>query len=70
MRWVDRQQHDRITATGVYVIYTDPETFKPTMKFFEIVAQSDSQDLIGLKQAVFATYRKLSLESVLNKIVG
>ena len=53
----------------LYVIFTDPETFKPTMKFFEVVAPADSQDAPGLKNAIFATFHKHSLESVLSKIV-
>ena len=36
----------------LYVIFTDPETFKPTMRFFE-VAPADSQDVPGLKKAIF-----------------
>lgn len=51
------------------VIYTNPETFKPTMKFFEIVAPSYSQDVPGLKQGIFAIFRKNMLELVLRKIV-
>ena len=39
------------------------------MKFFEVVAPSDSQDAPGLKQAIFATFTKNMLELVLNKIV-
>ena len=53
----------------LYVTYTDPETFKPTMKFFEVVAPSDSQDAPGLKQGIFAIFRKNMLKLVLNKIV-
>ena len=53
----------------LYVIFTDPETFKPTMKFFEVIARADSQDAPGLKNAIFATFHKHSLESVLSKIV-
>ena len=37
----------------LYVIFTDPETFKPTMKFFEVVPPADSQDVPGLKKAIF-----------------
>ena len=40
----------------LYVIFTDPETFKPTMKFFEVLAPADSQDAPGLKSAIFATF--------------
>ena len=47
----------------LYVIFTDPETFKPTMKFFEVVATADSQDAPGLKNAIFATFHEHSLES-------
>ena len=39
------------------------------MKFFEVVAPTDSQNAPGLKNAYFATFHKLSLESVLSKIV-
>ena len=39
------------------------------MKFFEFVAPTDSQDAPGLKNAIFATFHKHSLESVLSKIV-
>ena len=51
----------------LYVTFTDPETFKPTMKFFQVLAPIDSQDVPGLKNAIFATFHKHSLESVLNK---
>ena len=47
----------------LYVIFTDPETFKPTMKFFEVVATADCQNAPGLKNAIFATFHKHSLES-------
>ena len=53
----------------LYLIFTDPETFKPTMKFFEIVAPADSEDAPGLKNTIFATFHKHSLESVLSKTV-
>ena len=53
----------------LYVIFTDPETFKPTMKFFKVVTPADSQDAPGLKNAIFATFHKNSLESVLSKTV-
>ena len=58
-----------IEQNVLYVIFTDPETFKPTMKFFKVVAPADSQDAPGLKNAIFATFHKHSLESVLRKIV-
>ena len=53
----------------LYVIFKDPETFKPTMKFLEVVAPADSQDTAGLKNAIFSIFHKHSLESVLSKIV-
>ena len=52
----------------LYVIYTDPETFKPTMKFLEVVAPSNSQNVPGLNQAISAMFRKNILALVLNKI--
>ena len=53
----------------LYVIYTDPETFKPTIKFAEVTASSYNQDAPCLKQAIFAIFRKNMLELVLKKIV-
>ena len=53
----------------LHVIFTGSETFKPNMKFFEVVAPADSQDGPGLKSAIFAAFHKHSLESVLSKIV-
>ena len=41
-----------IAQEVLYVILTDPETFKPTMKFFEVVAPADSQDAPGLKNPI------------------
>ena len=38
------------------------------MKFFEVVAPADSQGAPGLKNAMFTTFHKHSLESVLSKI--
>ena len=53
----------------LYVIFVDPETFKPTIKFLEVVTPSDSQDTPGLKDAITATFKKHSLEAVLEKMV-
>ena len=53
----------------VYVIYTDPETHLPVLKFFRVVAPSVSQDAPGLKQAIIAAFKENSLESALEKIV-
>ena len=39
------------------------------MKFLEVVAPCNSQDVPGLKQAIFAVFRKNMLELILNKIV-
>ena len=37
----DRSTDNNVIEQGVlYVIFTDPETFKPSMKFFEVVARS------------------------------
>ena len=38
------------------------------MKFFEVVAPADSPDTPGLKNAIFVTFHKHSLESALTKI--
>ena len=37
----------------LYVIFTDPEIFKPTMKFFKVFARADSHDAPGLKKHYF-----------------
>ena len=37
----------------LYVIFTDPETFNPTMKIFEVVAPADSEDSPGLKKKCY-----------------
>ena len=53
----------------LYVIFTDPETFKPTLTFFEVIAPQDSQDAAGLKQSIIDAFSKHSLEHLLEKIV-
>ena len=54
----DGSTDNSITQQAVlYVIYCDPETFKPTMKFFEVAAPSYNQDAPGLKQVIFAIFR-------------
>ena len=66
----DGSADNSITQQEVwYVIYTDPETFKPTTEFFEVAAPSYNQDTPDLKQAIFAIFRKNMLELVLKKIV-
>ena len=39
------------------------------MIFFEVAAPSYNQDVPGLKQAIFATFRKNRLELFLKKVV-
>ena len=53
----------------VYDIFADPETCKPTMKFFQVISTADSQDAPGLKQGIIDTFKNFSLECVLEKIV-
>ena len=64
---------DRLTTVlpsrKSFDIFVNPETFKPTIKFLEVVTPSDSQDAPGLKDAITATFKKHSLESVLEKMV-
>ena len=45
----------------VYVIFADPETCKPTMKFFQVISTADSQDAPGLKQGIIDTFKNFSL---------
>ena len=56
--WIDRQQCHRTRA------------FEPTMKFSEVTMHSHCHHVPGLKQAIFAIFRKHLLESVWNKIVS
>ena len=53
----------------LYVIFADPETFKPTLAFFEVIAPPDSQDTPGLKQSIIDVFIKHSLEHLIEKIV-
>ena len=53
----------------LYVIFADPETFKPTLAFFEVIAPPDSQDAPGLKQSIIDVFIKHSLEHLIEKIV-
>ena len=53
----------------IYIIFVDPETSKPTIKFFEVVAPSESQDAPGLKRAITDSFKAHSLESALEKMV-
>ena len=38
------------------MIFADPETFKPTLAFFEVIAPPDSQDAPGLKQSIIDVF--------------
>ena len=53
----------------LYVILVDPETFKPIIKFLEVVMPSCGQEAPRLKDAIRATLKKHSLESVLEKMI-
>ena len=53
----------------VYVAFADPETGKRTLEFLEVVAPSESQDAPGPTKAIIDTFKKNSLESVIEKIV-
>ena len=66
----DGSTDNRVTEQEVlFIIFVHPETFKPTIKFLEVVKPSDSQDTPGLKDAITATFKKHSLEAVLEKMV-
>ena len=53
----------------VYVAFADPETGKPTLAFLEVVAPSESQDAPELRKAIIDTFKRNSLESVIEEIV-
>ena len=63
---MDRRQQHITQQVVLYVIYTDLETFKLTVKFLEVVVPSNSQDVPALNQAIFAMFRKNILELILN----
>ena len=51
----------------LYVIFVDPDTFKPTIKFFEVVAPADSQDAPGLQDAIKETFKSIHLNLCLRR---
>ena len=53
----------------VYVMFTDPDTFKPTLSFFEVLGLDSSQDATGICDAIKAAFKKRNLESALDKLV-
>ena len=52
----------------VYIHFADPEAGKATLAFFKVIAPSKSQDAPGLKKAIIGTFKRNSLESVIEKI--
>ena len=50
------------------MVFTDPETHQPTMKFLE-VETAESHDAPGLKEAIVKAFKSHNLESVLEKLV-
>ena len=52
-----------------YVAFVDPETGKPALVFFEVVAPSKSKDALGLKKAIINTSKRNFLESDIEKII-
>ena len=57
----------------VYVAFADPGTGKGTGKatlvFLEVVIRPEIQDVPGLKKAIINTFKRNSLEFVIEKIV-
>ena len=62
MRWVNGQ---KCYGKVCLCCFADPETGKPTLVFFEVVAPSKSQDAPGLKKATINTFQRNYLESVI-----
>ena len=57
------------TEQVVYVVFADPETGKPTLVFLEVAVPFKNQDASGLKKAIINTFKRKSLESVVQKII-
>ena len=53
----------------IYVIFADPDSFRPILAFFEVAALTESQDAVGLKQAIQLSFKSNKLSHVLDKIV-
>ena len=53
----------------VYVAFADPGTGKATLVFLEVVTRPEIQDVPGLKKAIINTFKRNSLEFVIEKIV-
>lgn len=51
------------------IVFTNPETIKPAMKLFEVIAPADSQDTSRLKDVIKPTFIKHSMKFVSDKIV-
>ena len=49
----------------IYVIYVDPKTNLPVMKFFKIAALENSQDAPGLKEAIISAFSSMAYVLVL-----
>ena len=53
----------------VYVMLVDPDTFVPTLSFFEVLKLETSQDAVGVHGAIKDAFRKAGLEEVLERLV-
>ena len=57
------------TKASTYVIYVDPDTNLPLMRFFKIAAPGNSQDAPDLKEAIMSTFSRHDLDSALKKMI-
>ena len=60
-----------ITEQGVvYVFSVDPDSMQPTLEFFECLGHDNSQDAIGIFDAIIAAFQKHDFSSLLQKIMS
>lgn len=53
---------------AIYVTFVDPDTLLPVLKFFNVVVP-ESQDAVGIKNAIISCFEQHGLADVIEKIV-
>ena len=54
---------------AIYVVFLDPVTNLPTLKFFEVAEPEKTQNAEGLHDAILSTFKRHGMESVVEKLV-
>ena len=54
---------------AIFVVFLDPVTNFPSLKFFEVAAPEKSQDAQGLHDAILSTFKQHGMELIVKKLV-